>query len=82
MKKSDLVKELRQQIAEDGDMYLLRYEVTDEFSTDARYMLSPHRRNKNGERCKMNWKEFRFFLDTLNEFEYLFIGGKLNEGER
>lgn len=62
MKKSDLIKELIDDIAREGDVYILSHKISDENMTSSSYMLSPTRLDKDGYKAKMNRKEFKTFI--------------------
>jgi hypothetical protein len=62
VKKSELVKELQDDIAKHGDTELLEYKVVCELEGKAGYKYSPTRTLKgSSRRAKMNMKEFRAY---------------------
>lgn len=59
MKLSELIQELVDDLARDGDVYIFKSEITTENETTAHNMWSRTRKKENGERCKMSFKEFQ-----------------------
>jgi hypothetical protein len=62
MKTSDLIKQLQDEIKEFGDSYILSFKLMDENGVTERYKYSPTRRDSDGERRKMSWKEFEQYV--------------------
>ena len=62
MKKSELIKQLIDELAKTGDMHILYYKISDSDMCQESSMLSPTRKNKNGYRAKMNLKEFNEYV--------------------
>lgn len=58
MKLSELIKELIDDLARDGDVYIYESKITDENQHVGHSMYSPTRKKKNGQKAKMTMKEF------------------------
>jgi hypothetical protein len=64
MKLSEIIIALAKTINENGDLYVSHFKITDEIETSERYMLSPDRKDRNGNRAKMNHKEFKKYVEN------------------
>lgn len=67
MKKSELIKELQQDILKTGDCELLEYKIVDAHEGKSGHKYSPTRKNKKGQRRKMSIKEFRAHIENKIE---------------
>lgn len=57
MKLSKLIDTLSKDLETYGDTEVRYYKIVDQIQSSSGYMYSPTRRNKNGEKAKMNHKE-------------------------
>ncbi len=71
MLKSELVKQLQKEIRIDGDSIIQNYSINCEMYFTKFTKLSPHRKDKKGNRAPMTNKEFRVYCDTYYQFEDL-----------
>lgn len=62
MKLSDLIKELQDDLDRDGDLYIYESKVVDENQSTGHAMLSKTRKDKNGHKAKMTFKEFQAWV--------------------
>lgn len=62
MKKSELIKILQDEISISGDHTLLEYKIVDAGGGRSGYLYSSIRKNKDGRKSKMNYKEYRDYL--------------------
>jgi hypothetical protein len=58
MKLSELIKELQDDLKASGDVYIYESKIVDENQHTGHKMISLHRRDKNGNKAKMTFKEF------------------------
>lgn len=62
MKLSTLIKVIQQDIEVYGDVHALNYSYSHETASPSGFKYSPTRKKKNGERAKMNRKEFKEYV--------------------
>jgi hypothetical protein len=62
VKKSELIAHLQNEIEKFGDGHVLSYKIVDVSGGISGFLYSPTRKLKNGQRAKMNMKEFRDFV--------------------
>jgi hypothetical protein len=65
MKKSDIIKDLLDEISRNGDLHVKNFKLTDENECTERKMLSG-RFSKKGKRLEMNFTEFKEYVEKEN----------------
>jgi hypothetical protein len=67
MKLSGIIKDIEKEIEVYGDAEVLSYKFTHLHATSESWKWSPNRRARNGQRARMNQKEFKEWCEKRVE---------------